>query len=511
MKDKINQLKAGVLLSYLSMGASTLISIIYTPVMLRLLGQSEYGLYQLAYTVVSYLGLLSFGFGSAFMRFYSRYKARDDQRGMARLNGMFLTIFSIIGIISLIAGGFLIANVGAIFKGGLTDGEIVKARILMILMVFNVAVSFPASVFDSNVTAREQYFFQRAVSLLRSVFNPLLTLPLLLLGFKSIGLVVVTTVLTIASLAVNIWYCLKRLKIKFSFRGFDKSLMGEIWVFSFFIFLNMITDQINWSVDKFILGKFAGTIGVAVYSVGAQLNTYYMSFSTSISSVFIPRINRMVAQAEDDWKLTELFTRVGRVQFLILSYILGGLVILGQYFIPVWAGEGYDISYQITLLLIIPVTIPLIQNLGIEIQRAKNMHKFRSIVYILIAVANIFISIPLCRAYGAGGAAVGTALSLIVGNGILMNWYYHNKVGLDILFFWRQIIKLFPAVLAATAVGMAIKLTVGINSIGMFLIAGIIYTAAFITCIWFFGMNAYEKELFSSPMKKLAGQWKKGA
>lgn len=511
MKGKINQLKVGVLLSYLSIGASTLISIIYTPVMLRLLGQSEYGLYQLAYTVVSYLGLLSFGFGSAFMRFYSRYKAQDNQQGLARLNGMFLTIFSIIGIIALIAGAFLVANVGAIFKGGLTDGEIVKARVLMILMVFNVAISFPASVFDSNVTAQEKYLFQRVVSLLRSVFNPLLTLPLLLLGFKSIGLVVVTTVLTVASLAVNIWYCLKRLNIKFSFRRFDKSLMGEIWVFSFFIFLNMITDQINWSVDKFILGKFAGTIGVAVYSVGAQLNTYYMSFSTSISSVFIPRINRMVAQAEDDWKLTELFTRVGRVQFLILSYILGGLVILGQYFIPVWAGEGYDISYQIALLLIIPVTIPLIQNLGIEIQRAKNMHKFRSVVYILIAVGNIFISIPLCRTYGAGGAAVGTALSLIVGNGILMNWYYHNKVGLDILFFWRQIIKLFPAVLAATAVGMAIKLTVGINSIGMFLIAGVIYTVAFIACMWFFGMNAYEKELFSSPVKKLAGRWKKGA
>ena len=44
---KINQLKAGVVLSYLSMGIGGLISILYTPVMVRLLGQSEYGVYTL--------------------------------------------------------------------------------------------------------------------------------------------------------------------------------------------------------------------------------------------------------------------------------------------------------------------------------------------------------------------------------------------------------------------------------------------------------------------------------
>ena len=73
---KTNQLKIGVMLSYVSIIAQNIISIVYTPVMLRLLGQSEYGLYQLVYSVVSYLGLLSFGFGSAYVRFYSRYKVK---------------------------------------------------------------------------------------------------------------------------------------------------------------------------------------------------------------------------------------------------------------------------------------------------------------------------------------------------------------------------------------------------------------------------------------------------
>ena len=95
---KINQLKAGIILSYTSMGVGYAISIIYTPIMLRLLGQSEYGLYNFVSSIVAYLGLLNFGFGSAYVRYYSRYKVANDRQNIAKLNGMFLIIFSVIGL-----------------------------------------------------------------------------------------------------------------------------------------------------------------------------------------------------------------------------------------------------------------------------------------------------------------------------------------------------------------------------------------------------------------------------
>ena len=140
----------------------------------------------------------------------------------------------------------------------------------------------------------------------------------------------------------------------------------------------MIVDQINWNLDKFIIGRFWGTITVAIYGVASQINTLYMSFSTSISSVFAPRVNKMVAADSSDKELTNLFTRIGRTQFIVLSLIGTGFIFFGRPFINMWAGADYDEAYIITLILIIPVTIPLIQNIGIEIQRAKNMHKFRS-------------------------------------------------------------------------------------------------------------------------------------
>lgn len=500
---KINQLKSGVILSYIGMIVQNLISIIYTPIMLRLLGQNEYGLYNLVSSVVSYLGLLSFGFGSAFIRYYSQYKTQDDEEGVARVNGMFMTIFTGISIITLVAGAFLILNVQHIFKDGLSIGEINTARILMILMVINIAISFPASVFDSNITANERYIFQRVIGLLKTILNPFLALPLLLLGYKSISLVIVTTILTVGSLLINMWYCFKKLKIRFTFKDFEFGLMKEMWIFSFYIFLNMIVDQINWSVDKFLLGIFQGTVGVAIYSIGAQINSYYLSFSTSVSSVFIPKVHRIVSESNDNKVLTDIFTKVGRIQFIILSFILTGFAIFGQYFIKIWAGNGYNQTYYIALILIIPVTIPLIQNLGIEIQRAKNLHKFRSIIYFFIAIANVFVSIPLCKLFGGIGAAIGTALSLIIGNGILMNIYYHKRVGLNIKYFWKEILKFMPALIIPIIFGVFIKYYIGINNIFMFIFMGIIYTIVFILSAWFIGMNDYERILFIGPINKI--------
>ena len=197
----MNQKKAGVLLSYGQTALSTLISLTYTPVMLRLLGQSEYGLYTLVNGFVSNLSLLSFGMGSAYMRYYSRAEVQDGEEGVARINGMFMTIFFVISLLCL--GGVLVANVKNIFAANLTAQELDTAKILMALLVVNIAVSFPASVFFSYITAKERFLFQRLVSMLRTVLNPIVMLPLLLMGFGSVALVMVTLILTAVSAAVS--------------------------------------------------------------------------------------------------------------------------------------------------------------------------------------------------------------------------------------------------------------------------------------------------------------------
>lgn len=502
----INQRKAGVILSYFSQAIQILSGLIYTPIMLRILGKSEYGLYQLVYSVVSNLSLLSFGFTASYMRFYSRAKTQNNKEEVGRLNGMFMVIFAVISGVCILCGMVMIANIEMIFGDGLIKEEYETAKILMAFMVLNLALTFPNSVFDAFISAHEQFCFQKLVTVLQNLINPFIVLPLLLMGYGSIGMVCVTTFLTVTKLIINIWYSLQKLHMFFIFSGFQFGLLKEMWIFTFFLFLNQIIDQINWSVDKFLLGRLSGTTAVAIYGLGAQINTMYLQFSTSISNVFVPRVNKIVATSNDSIELTTLFTKVGRVQFIILSLILSGFIFFGKPFMIFWGGEGYDNSYYVALLLIVPVTVPLIQNLGIEIQRAKNMHKARSIVYFFIAIANTIISIPLIKTFGSIGAATGTTISLVAGNILFMNWYYQNRIGLDIIFFWKNIIGFVPALIIPCVLGIGINIAFQIDNMIKMSILIIIYVVVFCVSMYFLGMNKEEKQMVIEPICKL---WKR--
>lgn len=506
MKSNQKQLKAGVILSYISTGVNMIIQLIYTPVMIKLLGQSDYGLYTLVGSVVSYLSLFNLGFTGAYLRFYSRYNENNDVEGVARLNGMFITVFTCMSITAFICGMILAHYSNVVFGTKLTMDELKRAKTLLQILVVNVALTFPNSFFSSITSAHEKFVFQRILQLLGVLFNPLICLPFLLMGYGSVAVVVVTTFITISKLVVNIGFCLKKLHVPFLFREFDVSLLFEIASFSFFLFLNMIIDQINWSVDKFILGRVSGTTAVAVYGVGSHINSLYTMFSTSISSVFAPKVNRIAAKNKKDMReeFSKLFIKVGRIQFLFLALVASGIIIFGKYFITnIYASSEYIEAYPVSLLLILPVTIPLIQNLGIEIQRSINKHQFRSITYFFMALINIAISIPLATEYGPTGAAMGTLISLFVANGVIINLFYLKVIRLDICGFWKNILNITRGFIIPALLGFFIMKYISFNGIKHFFLWVIIYSAVYSVSIWLFSMNNYEKDLIRVPARKI--------
>ena len=73
------QIGWGVILMYVQMILNIVITIFTTPIIINILGQSEYGLYNLAASIISYLNLFTLGFGASYIRFYSKYKAKNAQ------------------------------------------------------------------------------------------------------------------------------------------------------------------------------------------------------------------------------------------------------------------------------------------------------------------------------------------------------------------------------------------------------------------------------------------------
>lgn len=501
---KVNQLKAGTILSYVSIIVSNLISIIYTPIMLRVMGQSEYGLYGYVSSIVTNLSILSFGFGGAYVRYYSRFRREEDRDGLAGLNGLFIMVFSIIGLVTLCIGGVFCLFPEQILGSKLTAAEMSEAKILLVIMVLNIAVNFPFSVFNSYITASEKFLYQRLLRIATKLVNPFITLPLLYMGGGAISVASVALGISLFLGITDFFVATRRFGMRISFRNVDFSLMKEIMPFTFFIFINMIVEQINWAVDKFIIGRFYGTAMVAVYTIGANLNAYYREFSTSISSVFTPRINKLVAMDSGDEELTGLLTRVGRIQFIFLSMVLTGFILFGEYFVIAWAGgEEYREAYYVAMILMIPMMVPLCQNIAIEIQRAKNRHQFRALVYLVIALFNLGITLYLCPRYGIIGSAFGTSIAVVIGHIIIMNWFYHCRMGLNMIYYWKNILRIVPALVIPVLAGVGMNLAVDTTNVAIFLGKVLLYVIVYAGSMWLLGLNSYEKQLVSGFLPHL--------
>lgn len=498
-----SQLKAGALLSYVVLALQNLVGLLYTPFMLRMMGKSEYGLYSIAASIVAYLTVLDLGFGNAIVRYTAKYRAEGKVEEQYQMFGMFFLIYCVIGFIALVAGGVLYLNAENIFDSAMTATEMNRTKIILVLMVANLAITFPFSLFGSIITAYEQFVFQKVIAIVRIILNTATMIVLLTIGYKAVAMVVVTTIFNILTLGSNYWYCKHNLQIRMKFGGFQWGFLKEVAIYSFWIFLNAIMDRIYWSTGQFVLGAFAGTAVVAVFAVAIQLEHMYMSFSTAISGVFLPKVTAMTVKDSDGKSISDLFIKTGRIQYCVMILVLTGFFLFGRQFIHIWAGEGYGDAYVIALLFFVPLTVPLIQNLGITILQARNQMKFRSLLYLVISLVSLGAQIPLSKYYGGVGCACAIAGALILGQIIVMNVYYQVRQKINIVGFWFEIAKMsvVPGVLTVAAYYVLQRFVLDSwLSLGLGIAA---YMVVYLPLFYLFSMNSYERDLIVKPLKKV--------
>lgn len=498
-----NQLKAGAILNYVILGLNALTGLLYTPYMLRMLGQNEYGIYTLAASVIAYLSLLDFGLGNAVVRYTAKMRAKEDKEAQYSLFGTFTIVYSIIGLIALIAGLILWANTDNLFGSTMTADELEQTRTVILLMVLNVAVSFPLSIYGSIITAYENFIFLRVVAIIRILVSTGVLVVILYFGHKAVGLVVVQTIFNLIGLLINAVYCNKKLRIKMRFNNFNWPLIREIAVYSFWILLNVIMDRIYWSTGQFVLGVTAGPTTVAIYGIAITIMAIYMSYSTAIAGVLLPRITSMVTCNASDRDISDLFIRTGRLQFIIMSLILSGFIVFGAPFIRIWAGPDYTGAYPIATIFLTALLIPLIQNVGITILQARNQMRFRSLLYVSIAIVTLGAQILLAPDYGGIGCAFAIGAALLLGQGLIMNIYYQRKQHIDILKFWCEIGRMMPIPVLMTIIGLYIVNSLPELSISQILLAMAMYITIYIPLFWICSMNMYERELVRAPFAKV--------
>lgn len=501
-----SQRRKGVIIGYVNIIAKNLVSLVYVPMLLHFVSQADYGVYQSSYSLVYSLTLLTFGFSAAYVRFYMRRKTGKDKGTIESLNGMYLVLYLIIAAVAIVIGMAFSANAGLVFSKGFTAAQVSTARILMMIMTVNIACTLFSTVFDSYIVAHERFTFQQSRQLFTTLASPCLSLLLLYLGMGTVGVSLAQLTITLILLFLNARFSIGTLGMRFDVRHRDKGLFKAIAVFSGWIFANQVCELINQNVPNIMLGALSGAADVAVFAIAVNIRAVFYSLSGTIAGVFTPLVNRIVATDDNNRELTKLMTRVGRVQMLVLSYVFGGFILLGRFFVAKWAGEEYSQAYWLVIVMVTPLIIPEVQNVGIEIQKAKNKHRTRSIVYLVMAGVNLTITVVLAPTLGCWAPAIGYATYITLGTVLFMNWYYQTHIGLDMFYFWRRVLPIVAVAAACTALCYGGTILLPVDSWSVFILWGLIYTALIAPAFYRFALTKEERAIVKNRVMRKLGR-----
>ena len=507
-QDSGKQIKLGMILSYINLGIGNLIPFFYTPIMLELLGQSEYGLYKIAGSTTSYLSLMAFGIGSAVSRFIIKARTLEGKEAEERMFGLFNLLFQTIALLTLIVGGLITWKLDLIYGASLTAAELSRMRVLVGLMVINTAVSFSATSYNAVVSSHERFLFIHSINVISTIGTPVLNLVILFMGYRSVGMAVGSLALNVIVRLVYMAYVRRALDIRPRYKNMPTNAIREIFAFSFWVFVSNIVGQIYSATDTVIIGAIPAlaTVGAAVYSIGNTFTSIMFSLSQIMPGFFAPKVNRMVFSECTDTELTDLVIKVGRMQGFLVALVCSGFVAFGRPFIECYVGPGYEESYWVAVFVMIPNCIPLVQSVAHSILQAKNMHQFRSKVYLGIALLNIVGTLLLVRKFGVVGAAIPTGASYLIGHGLIMNWYYWKRVKLDIPRFWKSMLPLYGVAVALCAVTLAVSKWVNFYSWTRLFAGILVYTLVYILCMWTAVVNKEEKTVLIRSFFRTGGK-----
>lgn len=510
----MSQLKKGALLTYLKIFLINVIGIVMTPLIVSYLGKDEYGIFNAIGALIGTIALLDFGLTNTVVRFIAKYRAEKDREGEENFLGTVRILYFAVSTLVVISGIVFYFFIDTYFTKFNAE-ELRIAKLMFVILVFNLAIQLPGMIFTGICKGYEKFVFPESVGIIRYILRSLTIVAVLFFGGRAIALVIVDTVFNILTISVSAYYVLVKLKVRFKLHKLSKSFVLQIFKYSSWIFLFAIVNMLQWKSGSWVLGAISVPKVLGIYGLGIALGTYYGAFSTAISSVFLPRATQMSVNNASGEELTDMMIKLGRLSFIILMYIFGAFMLYGEQFINLWVGGGGESSgngrysidecreiYSIALIIMIGYTLPLLQAFGNSILEAKNKLSFKAILYLVFMILGVILGGFLAIEYSAIGMIIGLVAGWIIVQNV-MNFYYHNKIGLNILRFFKELFhKTLIVVLLVIATGYFINYIPG-DGWFSFIAKAISYTVVFIFTMYSIGMLEYEKELFRKPIVSL--------
>lgn len=497
--------KIGVVLSYLLMIFEVLSTLLLTPFILRTLGQAEYGVFKLSAAVTAYMLLLDLGVGNAVTRYVAKFKVEGNIEQSRKFLGIATIYYASIAILAIAIGAILIMIFPTAFAKGLSEYETVLGQKLLGITMLNAAVTLGSAAYNNVILAYEKFVISKGTSIINIIIKISFTYLALKCGMGSIGIVLVNFITTVLCRGFFVLYVLFGLKLIPKFKGIEIGFVKEIVLYSSFILLQMIATQLNSTIDQILIGALvtSSSVVLAVYSVGTQIVQYYQSIGSAFTGVLMPGIVKMVEEKAGSQKLTNEMIRIGRIIFMVLAFVLGGFLVLGRDFIILWAGQENSQSYIVAIILMTAYLFILTESIGTQILWAMNQHREQAILKIVIVLLNIVLTVFLIRINPLIGATIGTFISLVLGDIVVMNIIFVKKIGINLFYYYREIFKgIVPCLFISTIIGF-ISNTLISGGWGALIFNIAVMCVVYAVTMLMFGLNKYEKKLIISIAQKI--------
>lgn len=499
----MSQLKRGALLSYINIALTNVIGLLITPFIVRALGDSEYGLYTLIGAFVGYISIMDLGLNNTIVRYVAKYRAQTDLSGERKFLGTAMIIYCIISFLVVILGAIFYFNLDVIFDKSLTELELEKAKLMMLILIFNLAFTLPGGAFTAISNAYESFVFPRLLSIIKYIIRSIVVVVILIYGADSIGLVILDTVVNIITIIITFIFIRRKLYVKFDFSKPQKDFLIEIFSYSLWIFIFAIVGQLQWRGGQFVIGTSLGTKQVAVYAIGILLGSYYGAFSGAIAGVFLPRATNMVTKNATSESLTDMMVKIARYSLFSLMLIFIGFWGIGSDFISLWVGTDYHDAYYIALIVMIGYTVPLMQTFANSILEARKLFKFKTMIYLVFLIVGTGVSVFTVEKYGIVSVIICIVLGWLASQ-VIMNWYFRKKLGLKIGNFFKEISKgLFLVFIISGVLTFFITMLPFEGWSGL-AIKGSLIALTYFFILFFVGMNAQEKMNIKSIFNKFS-------
>lgn len=496
------QIRYGALLSYASIFINIIAGILYTPWMIKQIGQADYGLYSLSLSIIGFF-TIDFGLGESVARFLSKYNIENQHEKKKDFLGITFKLYLVIDILILISLVIIYLFAGKIYAE-LTVGELEKFRVVFIIASFYAIGSFPFQPLKGILISHEQFVFSKTMDVVHRILTVSTLIIVLLMGFRLYALVIVNAVTGFITIGLKLYYVFNKKLIDVNLKAWNYELLKEVFSFSVWISIIVIAQRFIFNITPTVLAAFSGSEEIALFSIASTMEGYVWFIAAALNGLFLPKVTKLLHVNNSLQEIQRLMIKVGRIQLIIFGLIFSGFLTLGEEFIELWLGSSFASAYLITILLISPSMFTLTQQIGNTVLVAKNLVKYQSFGVIITSLVSIILSLLLSSKYGALGAGIAIFTGTLFGSVIIMNLVYSKILNINVITFFREChLKIISSIIITIIIGFIVRKFIFDGGWLMFLIKAGIVALTYILSIWNMALNNYEKGLFLNAIKKL--------